>query len=153
VTRQVRLDDDVAAFVESRSGGLSLSGATNAVLRSVAAGDSDRGDHDQDSTRSTRIAPGESGPSVAPIDHLSTSGSPGATVVDLVESDGPESTRIVPGERGVADRPIDRADHLDASGATRARRAKREYRRPLCKHPLELRVGLRCGICGSTFRR
>lgn len=35
MTRQVRLDDDVADWVEARAGGLSLSGATNRILRTI----------------------------------------------------------------------------------------------------------------------
>lgn len=151
MTRQVRLDDDVAAFVESRSGGLSLSGSTNAILRLVAG---DQGDHDQDGARSPRIVPGESGPAVASIDHPSTSRSPDATTDALVEADSPEvSARIDPGEPDHLDASIDQARRPDAPEATRARRARRDRHRAICTHPLALRVGLRCGVCGASFRR
>lgn len=154
MTRQVRLDDDVAAFVESRSDGLSLSGATNAVLRSLAAGDDARADDHRTGARTTRIVPGEPGPPAAPIDHPTTLRPPQATVVDLVEADGPEVSAPVDADvESDVDAPIDREDDPDAPSVTRPRRARRERRRPLCNHPLEMRVGLRCGLCGSTFRR
>lgn len=154
MTRQVRLDDDVAAFVESLSEGLSLSGSTNRILRDLAAGGVDQGHDDQDGARSPRIVPGRSGRRDAPIDHPTTSRPLGATTERLVEAIGPEPSALVasPGA-GDLSASIDHERSPDASGTTRARRAKRERRRPLCKHPLELRVGRRCGLCGSTFIR
>lgn len=107
MTRQVRLDDDVAAFVEARSDGYSLSGSANRLLRELAADP----------------------PEAAPV----PSPAPDAPTADSApEDDWPEPVR--PPE------------------ATQARRARTAHR-PLCKHPLQFRVGLRCGACGARFPR
>jgi hypothetical protein len=163
VTRQVRLDDDVVDEVERRADGLSLSGATNLLLRSLLAVDTTT------TASGARIDPSEPGPPDAPIDHPEARDAPSATTERLasVRTDvriSASDARIDQGGARALDRPIDHDRSPGSPSATRARRARRPRGRSpfgapvdatgrFCRHPLDLRVGTRCAACGATAHR
>lgn len=148
MTRQVRLDDDVVALVDARSDGLSLSGTTNRLLRSLLA------EPTTITPRRARISQDRRGRRTSPIDRPDGPRPLDDATERLVEADGPEvGAPIVSDVAGEAVAPIDRTSPPKAPGVTRVRRAKRFGGGRFCPHPEELRVGRRCAQCGRVFVR